>query len=80
MRALDDALVAVHYEVFIPSWTRLQAFRRGESIDTLAIEWKVTAQFEAAHPDYLWLNTAIVTGRGAVTESGGFRYRFFELA
>lgn len=79
LKTIEGALIYLTYQgKFIASQSVMARLHAGEKISKDDYFLAVTAKFESGHPDFLWINDAIVVATGV---QSGFNptYEFFMI-
>lgn len=79
LETIEGALIYLTYQgKFIASQSEMARLNAGEEISKDDYSLAVTAKFESGHPDFLWINDAIVVATGV---QSGFNptYEFFMI-
>ena len=80
LETIESALIYLTYQGrFIASQSVMARMQAGEEISPDEYSLAVTARFESGHPDFLWVNDAIVIATGI---QSGFNptYEFFSIS
>ena len=80
LETIESALIYLTYQGrFIASESVMAQMQAGEKISPDEYSLAVTARFESGHPDFLWVNDAIVIATG---NQSGFNptYEFFSIS